>query len=694
MKRTILITTSFLLCFLNAEALSADTDSMQPRPVVAIANIDIGGLEEDHALRTEAFLRSLVWATLRGQGVDVSEFYAPGTPGPDPAYRIDVNYYEFVDSFVADLSMTDSGSGALIGTEIGQGSIAEVISEVERMSIELARSLSDVASADVSIAFGSFDYSRRGGLITRIRRSKVGGNISQDICDLGDLSIAIHRVMKDIEGLEVLEPSTEEIDCKARIPVQQVLSDRAADLAVAGSIIEDNQGVNTSISIVSSDHSGSLTIDRLLVEPGEYDDFRQRFALRVKTYVAGILKAWNEHDAVFGSFDGAGADELIELGTRYWNEGNTGLAVAYFQEAVTRDANSAVAHNSLAKLYYELSDVFSSEDMLRAARRAQDLDPGNLDYGWDVANALTLLGRFDDALAQIDRLDVPDAGNEWRASLAFNRAQLYVFLGDYDSAKKEYEAAFAIDELRIDAVTALVDLYAVEGSYDEAISTLQTALEIHPDNADLKYKLGEYHYERAGEHDLAGDYDAAISDYQASLYYDPVNVDALLDIVYIQFEYKNDFEAAYTAASDAIELELQMDGFATDSVLSNAAEPALATGRIDIATQYATSVLERSDNLDVRAAMHLVLTVAAMIQGDSGRIHAAMDELFVLAERMEAEQFTQGWGWAYAGMTAFIKSSELRWPDQEFLLSIVQYFEGKIEYAELSARKATWQEMA
>jgi tetratricopeptide (TPR) repeat protein len=673
----------------SASASEANAQS----ETVAIGNVEVGGLSDSEAAKTKSMLQYVLWAALRGQGFDVNLNKFDGSADASSDYTIDMNYFQLGNSFVADMRLTRSESGIIVKTATKQGAVAQLLSSLEVMSGDLVAALAEVLVNQTSVAFGPFGFVRKGGPI-KLRPSKVSGDIRKDICT-GDLSIAIYRAVTELDEINVLEPVTSEINCKSKAPPTQIASDRNAGLVVTGTVTDERQGVRTSVSIISGESLGELTINYMLSEPSDYDAYRQSLSRRVKGYVEGIRLAWNDRSEIFDSFANSNGSELADRGFTYWENGNQNLAVAFFQEAISQDSELARAHNALAKLYYELSEIYSFEEMLDVAQHAVSLDPDNIDYRWDVANALTLLARYDEALDEIDRIDVPSASKDWHASMEFNRAQIFVYRGDYEAARKAYLSAFKNDPSRVNAVTAVVDLYTIDGAYSKAIDVLQSALEVRPEEQVFLEKLPQVYLE-FGQYLLsAGDYRQAGEMFRASLKLDPQNANAYMGIMYIEFEVNHEFEAAYEAAAKAIEIDQQTGGVESEYMLQNAAEATLASGRTEEAVQYASQALDQTESAAVKSAMHFVRTIAAMIEKDSEQLRIVLDELFETASKLDADPLIRASLWSYSGTEAFIKENrDLQWQNQEFLLSIAKYLKGEISFDELKKRREIWQSLS
>ncbi|HEX8844523.1 MAG TPA: protein kinase [Pyrinomonadaceae bacterium] len=237
------------------------------------------------------------------------------------------------------------------------------------------------------------------------------------------------------------------------------------------------------------------------------------------------------------------AYQLYLKGRFYWNK-RTGeafkKAIEYFNQAIDRDPNYALAYAGLADVYVLLSrySATTPEDAYpkakAAARKALDLDnslaeahnalAGALfDYDWNFTEsneeyrkAIELnpnyatahhwygngpplvLGRFEEAIAEMKRAQELDP-----LSLIINAdlGDTYIKARQYDAAIEQLQKTVEMDQNFYVAHKALGTAYEMKGSFQEAIAEYQKARQLNDDPYVLAL-LG-HAYARSGKRDEA-----------------------------------------------------------------------------------------------------------------------------------------------------------------------------------------------
>ncbi len=172
----------------------------------------------------------------------------------------------------------------------------------------------------------------------------------------------------------------------------------------------------------------------------------------------------------------ADAEPAAELGLSYLAAGYLQLAEAAFRKALDRDPRSRKALANLGALLQYRGHVQGSID---CHRRALALDPDDLEVRCNLATTLVEAGRGDEALAECDAALAAAPG---RPELLATKGAVLVGLGEYAAALPLLEAALDAgpDDM------ALINLgmaFQQLGQPGEAISALETAIRVNPDNA-------------------------------------------------------------------------------------------------------------------------------------------------------------------------------------------------------------------
>jgi serine/threonine protein kinase/TolB-like protein/Tfp pilus assembly protein PilF len=220
------------------------------------------------------------------------------------------------------------------------------------------------------------------------------------------------------------------------------------------------------------------------------------------------------------------------------NEADWRKAVAAFEEAVDLDPRYALAHAGLADAYIAASNVYirPADAMARARaeaeraltlddelaeahaalaqirfyydwdwpgaeatyRRAIDLNPGYAEARASHGFTLTALGRFDEAIAEMEEARRLDP-----LSMPLNRdiGSVYFFARRYDRAVDEYRRALELDPGFTSLHTALGTAYMMQGRHTDALAELEAAGD--PDDSPRKLAVLALAHATSGQRDVA-----------------------------------------------------------------------------------------------------------------------------------------------------------------------------------------------
>jgi serine/threonine-protein kinase len=169
-------------------------------------------------------------------------------------------------------------------------------------------------------------------------------------------------------------------------------------------------------------------------------------------------------------------------------------AKAAAEKAVSLDANSAEAYTSLAwiRSWYEWR--WPEADGLY--RRAIQLNPGYATaHQWYATDYLALLGRFDEAIAEIE---IARGLDPLSMIIHEGKGQILMLGRRYQEAIAEYRRMIEIDPSFYKPYTSMGRAYIQSGLYTEAIATLRHGRQIAGEIPNILAALGQAHV-------LAGD---------------------------------------------------------------------------------------------------------------------------------------------------------------------------------------------
>jgi len=236
------------------------------------------------------------------------------------------------------------------------------------------------------------------------------------------------------------------------------------------------------------------------------------------------------------------AHEFYLKGRYFWNKRTANdlkTATTYFQQAIDKDSNYALAYAGLADSYGLLPDF--------GAGSPQESYP-------PARTAATKAIKLDDTLAEAHTalawvllaydLDFDGSTREFRRAIELNPnyAMAHHWFGNgplmrsgrFDDAITECKRAVELDPLSLINNTDLGNTYSSARRYDEAIEQLRKTLEIDPGFYDAHYSLGQ-------ALELKGDIVGAMAEYQkARALNDDPQVLALLGHAYASSGYKTE----------------------------------------------------------------------------------------------------------------------------------------------------------
>ena len=251
-----------------------------------------------------------------------------------------------------------------------------------------------------------------------------------------------------------------------------------------------------------------LRLAELLLKKGDIDESIQLFETLLE---AEPDTAWALHG----------------LGQAHASRGDTDAAIVFYEQAVTQYARFGPAHYALGMLYRDKGDTGRArqhleryqqhpketpphDDPLLEALLELDISPSTR-----IRRAQQLLRNGQTAQAEQLLRQAVEADPQSVPGHS-ELVRLYHQTGDFDKARKHYEAAVALYPGAVLAGLEYGNFLAEHGRFDEAVTAFAQVLEFHPGDADAHGLLGQA-YEELGRTEEASRH------YQAALASDPNN---------------------------------------------------------------------------------------------------------------------------------------------------------------------------
>ena len=180
------------------------------------------------------------------------------------------------------------------------------------------------------------------------------------------------------------------------------------------------------------------------------------------------------------------------------------LAMDVLQTALKKKPDSTGILQAMVRINLSKKDTAAAEENLK---QIVSLDPYNLGAIAGLGDFYLAMNRYDDAMAQYQKLKTQERGE---ALGVLKTANALARQDKLDEAIDEMTTGYEENSQSSVFITSLARLYMKEGRYDEAIGKFKEALEINPDNRFAWFGL-------ANSHEMLKDYTGAMEIYEQIL---------------------------------------------------------------------------------------------------------------------------------------------------------------------------------
>jgi len=313
--------------------------------------------------------------------------------------------------------------------------------------------------------------------------------------------------LAQIRGLKIVSKTSIMRYKTARTPLPQIGRELGVDAVVEGSVLRSGDRVRITAQLIrtaTDRHIWAAAYD------GDLKDvlsLQARVAEAITNEVKLNLTAEESSRLRQGHAVNPEAFDLYLRGRYVWNQRNAEAfhqAIAYFNQAIEKDPNFALAYSGLADAYTLLilygEDPAEINDAKTAAEKALALDP-------TLAEAHTSLA----AVKILHDWDWAGAEREFQRALELNPnfAQAHHWYGNlllgpegrHDEAIAELQRAQELDPLCVIITADTGFAYYLAGRYDLALQTYQRVLATNPNFVPVHFYLSKY-YRQTGQYDL------------------------------------------------------------------------------------------------------------------------------------------------------------------------------------------------
>jgi serine/threonine-protein kinase len=285
--------------------------------------------------------------------------------------------------------------------------------------------------------------------------------------------------------------------------------EQRVDVVLDGSIQKSADKVRVTVRLIKVADGSQLWTE-------SFDEkFTDIFAVqdRVSEKVVGLLalKLTGQEQSLLAKryTDDAEAYEFYLKGRYHLNRlTDDGFARGrdYFQRAIDKDPNYALAHAGLADAYNRLSG-FNALSPTAGFPKARAAAIKALELDDKLAEAHTVLG----SVNFFYDWDWPSAEREFKRAVEINQSyadahQMYSYyltaMGRFDEALFEMRRAQELDPLSLEKISGVGEILYYQRQYDPAIAQHRKALEMDPNSGFAHWALGRAYTEK-GMHEQA-----------------------------------------------------------------------------------------------------------------------------------------------------------------------------------------------
>jgi TolB-like protein/Tfp pilus assembly protein PilF len=307
---------------------------------------------------------------------------------------------------------------------------------------------------------------------------------------------------------------------------EQVGKDLRVQAVVTGRIVQQGDRLIVSSELIDARTNRNLWGEKYDRHFSDVLAVQQDIASAISTKLRERLSGESKAQLVSkGGTNDPEAYQLYLKGRFYWEKRTWDFlekSKQFFNQAIEKDPNYALAYVGLAEYYYVLADYApvpaaaqtpkaraaaqkalaidgslaeahavlagTSQDLWqwdvaeREYRRALELDPNNSNARHWYGLFLDRMGRFDDAIAQYKHALGLDPLN---LTLNMNLAGIYADKGQYDQALDQYQKTLEIDQNYASAHDNLSRLYRDLGKYDSWLEEWKKGATLNKDQDDL-----------------------------------------------------------------------------------------------------------------------------------------------------------------------------------------------------------------
>lgn len=172
-----------------------------------------------------------------------------------------------------------------------------------------------------------------------------------------------------------------------------------------------------------------------------------------------------------------------QLGTIYYDQGDTEKAISYFKRAITSDPQNSQASYNLGAIFYSRGRV---DEAILYYQKALDGNPNDVDCLFNLGIAYKKNGQLIDAVTCYQKAITIEPDD---VDIHYNLGTVFKELEQFDDALAEYQEVIAINPNYAQAYSHLAALYLKMEMVENAIKCYQCLIELNHNVAAAKHIL-------------------------------------------------------------------------------------------------------------------------------------------------------------------------------------------------------------
>ncbi len=321
-------------------------------------------------------------------------------------------------------------------------------------------------------------------------------SLMNSLSQLPNLSVKARNSVFRYKGKEI-----EPVDAGRELNVQTVLN---------GRVVQRGEQLTLSLDLVDARTGNQIWGEQYTRKVSDLAALQTELARDVSQKLRQRLSGAQEKNLTKGQTQNTEAYQLYLQGRYQWNKRNfasTEKAIEYFQQAIEKDPQYALAYVGLADCYIvgDMGLRERSPKIIAAANKALEIDPS-------LGEAHAALGTE----KWTYELDYAGAEREYRRAIELspNYATAYHWLGEFlarqgrfDDAFAEYKKALELEPMSLAISTDLGITYYLARQYDRSIEHLKKLIEMDPNYVRTHFYLANVYREKGMCDEAAQEYE-------------------------------------------------------------------------------------------------------------------------------------------------------------------------------------------